>query len=147
MEQARMAMVHAFNLRHGEGLPRILPSGLYTIPECSMAGETEESLQEQKVPYVEGKAYYAQNARGQIIGDTKGMLKLLFHEETMKLLGVHLIGEQATEIIHVGLTALVLGAGANLFLETCYNYPTLTETYKYATYNALGRRDLRRRGE
>jgi NAD(P) transhydrogenase len=95
------------------------------------------------VPYVEGKAYYAQNARGQIIGDTRGMIKLLFHEETMKLLGVHAIGEQATEIVHVGLTALLLGADANLFIATCYNYPTLTETYKYATYDALGRRDLR----
>ena len=146
MEQARMAMAHAFKLRRREGLPPILPTGLYTIPECSMAGETEESLQEKGIPYVEGKADYAHNARGQIIGDTKGLLKLLFHEETMKLLGVHLIGEQATEIIHVGLTALLLGADANLFIDSCYNYPTLTEVYKYATYDALGRRDLRRAG-
>jgi NAD(P) transhydrogenase len=95
------------------------------------------------VPYVAGRASYATNARGQIIGDHKGFLKLLFHEEDMKLLGVHMIGEQATEIVHVGLTALLTNAGADLFINTCYNYPTLTEVYKYATYDALGHRAAR----
>src|SRR5262249_29126721 len=92
-----------------------------------------------------GKATYAANARGQIIGDQRGFLKLLFHESDMKLLGVHVIGEQATELVHVGLTALLMGAGADLFINTCYNYPTLTEVYKYATYAALGERAARRK--
>ncbi len=140
MEQARLAMAHAFDLKYKKDLARILPYGIYTIPECSMAGKTEEDLVKQQVPYVVGKASYATNARGQIIGDSKGFLKLLFHEPDMKLLGVHMIGEQATEIIHVGLTALLVGAGADLFINTCYNYPTLTEVYKYATYDALGKR-------
>jgi NAD(P) transhydrogenase len=140
MEQARIAMVHAFKLGYRSGLAQIVPYGIYTIPECSMAGETEESLVRERVPYVAGRARYANHARGQIIGDQSGFLKLLFHEDTGKLLGVHIIGEQATEIVHVGLTALLLEAGEDLFIRTCYNYPTLTEMYKYATYDAMGRR-------
>jgi NAD(P) transhydrogenase len=146
MEQARVAMVHAFNLKYKETVAPILPFGVFTIPECSMAGQTEEQLQKDKVPYVIGRARYADNARGQIIGDNQGRLKLIFHEETMQLLGVHLIGELATELIHVGLTALLLRQGTDLFINSCYNYPTLTEMYKYATYDALGCRARRRSG-
>ena len=138
MEQARLAMAHAFDLKYKTGIAPILPYGVYTIPEASMAGATEEELQKEGVPYVAGRASYAANARGQIIGDHKGFLKLLFHEEDMKLLGVHMIGELATELVHVGLTALLTGSGADLFISSCYNYPTLTEVYKYATYDALG---------
>ncbi len=145
MEQARLAMIHAFDLKYKTGLAPVLPYGIYTIPECSSAGATEEQLEKAGTPYVAGKASYAGNARGQIIGDRKGFLKLLFHEDDMKLLGVHMIGEQATEVVHVGLTALIVGAGADLFINTCYNYPTLTEVYKYATYDALGRRAARLR--
>jgi NAD(P) transhydrogenase len=145
MEQARMAMAHAFDLRYKTGLAQILPYGVYTIPECSMAGETEEDLRKKGIPYIVGRASYATNARGQIIGDHKGFLKLLFHEDDMRLLGVHMIGEQATELVHVGLTALLVNAGADLFINSCYNYPTLTETYKYATYDALGHRAARLR--
>ncbi len=140
MEQARVAMTHAFDLKYKTGLARILPLGIYTIPECSSAGDSEEQLREKKVPYVIGKAGYAQNARGFIIGDHDGFLKLIFHAETMKLLGVHCIGEQATDLVHIGLTALLLEQGADLFIQTCYNYPTLSEMYKYAAYDALGRR-------
>lgn len=142
MEQARVAMVHAFNLRYKSDVAGILPYGIYTIPECSMAGATEEELQHQGVPYVAGKATYGANARGHIIGDAKGFLKLLFRFEDMKLLGVHMIGELATELIHVGVTALLLEQTSEIFIETCYNYPTLTELYKYATYDALGKRAL-----
>jgi NAD(P) transhydrogenase len=140
MEQARVAMAHAFDLKYKSDVAVILPYGIYTIPECSMAGETEEALREKQVPYVAGIATYAANARGQIIGDDKGFLKLLFALDDMRLLGVHVIGEQATELIHVGLTALLTKQRADLFIQTCYNYPTLTELYKYATYDALGRR-------
>lgn len=144
MQQGRIAMVHAFGLEYLTSLSQILPYGIYTIPECSMAGETEESLQQQGIPYVVGRAKYASNARGQIIGDSDGFLKLIFHEEDMRLLGCHMIGEQATELIHVGLSALLMQAGADLFIHTCYNYPTLTELYKYATYDALGNRQKKR---
>ncbi|MHC5537807.1 FAD-dependent oxidoreductase, partial [Singulisphaera rosea] len=140
MEQARVAMVDAFDLKYKSSVATILPYGIYTIPECSMAGETEESLKAAGVSYVVGKATYAANARGRIIGDDKGFLKLLFRTDDMKLLGVHMIGEQATELIHVGLTALLLNQNADIFIQTCYNYPTLTEVYKYAAYDALGRR-------
>lgn len=147
MEQARLAMTHAFDLKYKTALAAILPYGLYTIPECSMAGSTEEALRAARTPYVVGKASYAGNARGQIIGDHHGFLKLLFHEPDMRLLGVHMIGELATELIHVGLTALLVNAGADLFINTCYNYPTLSELYKYATYDALGRRAAQQKGQ
>jgi len=140
MEQARIAMVHAFDLDYKTELASILPYGIYTIPECSMAGKTEEALQKEGVPYFIGRARYDANARGQIIGDEEGFIKLLFHAEDMKLLGVHVIGESASELVHVGLTAMLVGAGADLFIATCYNYLTLTEIYKYATYDALGAR-------
>jgi NAD(P) transhydrogenase len=140
MEQARIAIVHAFDLSYKTELASILPYGIYTIPECSMAGETEDALKKNGVPYVVGRARYDANARGQIIGDEEGFIKLLFAADDMKLLGVHVIGESASELVHVGLTALLTGAGADLFIHTCYNYPTLTEIYKYATYDALGAR-------
>jgi NAD(P) transhydrogenase len=89
------------------------------------------------VPYVAGRAPFLTNPRGQIIGETHGLLKLLFHRESLKLLGVHVLGEQASELVHIGLTALVAGVGAQLFVETCFNYPTLSEAYKAATYDAL----------
>ena len=147
MEQGRIAMINAFELEFRRDLNALLPSGIYTIPECSMVGPTEQELLAQGVAYVVGKANYEANARGQIIGDTSGFLKLLFREEDMKLLGVHVIGEAATELVHIGLTALQLGAGADAFIQACYNYPTLSEMYKYATYDALGRRARKRAGQ
>jgi NAD(P) transhydrogenase len=145
MEQARVAVTHAFSFQYKEAVAPILPYGIYTIPECSMAGESEDSLIEKKIPYVVGRATYSGNARGQIVGDTRGLLKLLFREEDMRLLGVHMIGEQATELIHIGLTGLLTNVGAELFIQTCFNYPTLAEMYKYAAYDALGRRAGRRK--
>jgi len=143
MEQARVAMVHAFDLKYKTAVAPILPYGIYTIPECSVAGETEESLQKASIPYVVGRARYEHNPRGQIIGDRDGFLKLLFREKDMRLLGVSVIGEQATELIHVGLTALLQESTADLFIQICFNYPTLSELYKYAAYDALGQRAKR----
>jgi NAD(P) transhydrogenase len=139
MEQARLAMVNAFDLKYKKEVAPILPYGIYTIPEASMAGETEVSLRKQGVSYVVGKATYAQNARGIIIGDNLGFLKLIFGASDMKLLGVQVMGEQASELLHIGLTAMLCSAGSELFIRTCYNYPTLSELYKYATYDAMGR--------
>jgi NAD(P) transhydrogenase len=140
MAQARMAVAHAFGLPYGTGLADVLPAGIYTIPECSSAGETEESLQQKGVPYVAGRARYAANARGQIIGDTKGFLKLLFREDDLALLGVHVIGEQATELVHIGLMVMRMGGGADLLWKTCFNYPTLGDLYKLAAHDAILKR-------
>jgi len=140
MEQGRIAVVDAFDLKYKSSLAPVLPYGLYTIPEVSTAGATERELKEQGVPYVVGRAELSANARGAIIGDKGGLLKLVFTEPGMQLAGVHLIGEQATELVHIGLTGLMLGATADVFIQTCFNHPTLAEAYKYATYDALGRR-------
>lgn len=136
MEQARVAMTHAFDTSYKAAMANLLPTGVFTIPEVSMVGETEESLKSKGVEYVVGRARYFQNARGQIIGDDTGFLKLLFNSSDMKLLGVHVIGERATEIVHIGLMAMLTGSGVELFNRACFNYPTLGELYKHAAYDA-----------
>jgi NAD(P) transhydrogenase len=137
MEQARIAMCHAFEQNYKSEMARVLPTGIYTIPEVSMVGETEESLKAQRVDYIAGRASYRQNARGEIIGDSSGFLKLLFRRGDLQLLGVHVIGEQATEIVHIGLMAMLTSSGAELFNRACFNYPTLGDLYKIATYDAM----------
>ncbi|NQV79505.1 MAG: Si-specific NAD(P)(+) transhydrogenase, partial [Alphaproteobacteria bacterium] len=122
MEQARIAMVHAFELHYKTALAPILPYGIYTIPECSLAGETETSLNDKKIDYIVGRARYDANARGQIIGDEDGFVKLLFSADDMKLLGIQIIGESASELVHIGLLGLLMGATADLFIQTCFNY-------------------------
>ena len=107
----------------------------------STAGLTEPQAKEKGIDYVVGRGNYAHNPRGQIIGDKTGFLKLIFQRSDMKLLGVHVIGEQATEVVHIGLMALMTGSGADLFLKTCFNYPTLGDLYKLATADALLKRD------
>src|SRR5262249_36302497 len=102
MEQARVAMVHAFHLAYKESLCPVLPLAIYTIPEISMVGLTEDACIEKKIPYLVGRSYYEKSPRGQIVGDTSGMLKLVFSPTDKKLLGVHLIGELASELVHIG---------------------------------------------
>jgi NAD(P) transhydrogenase len=143
MEQARLAMCHAFHLDYKRELAPILPYGIYTIPEVSVAGESEASARAKGIDTISGKALFSANARGQIIGERDGFLKLVFARDDMRLIGVHVIGEQASELVHIGLTAMLAGQGAELFIRTCYNYPTLSEAYKYATYDALGKRNAR----
>jgi len=106
-----------------------------------MAGQTEESLKEDNIPYVVGRARYVDNPRGQIIGDESVLLKLIFRPEDMRLLGVHVVGEQATELVHIGLIAMLAGVSASVFNRVCFNCPTLGELYKLATYEALLKRD------
>ncbi|MGZ8311006.1 MAG: Si-specific NAD(P)(+) transhydrogenase [Allosphingosinicella sp.] len=141
IEQARVAVAHAFESTLKSDLATFLPTGIYTIPEASMAGETEAALRQQGVDYIVGRADYRDLPRGQIIGDQTGFLKLLFRREDMQLLGVHVVGEQATELVHIGLVALLAEAGAELFNRACFNYPTLGDLYKYATYHALAQRE------
>jgi NAD(P) transhydrogenase len=136
MEQARHAVRCAFDPGASGPITRFLPTGVFTIPEVSMAGETEESLQRAEVGYVIGRAPYSSSARGRIIGDSGGLLKLLFRRPDMKLLGVHAIGEQATELIHIGLMALMTDSSASIFDEACFNIPTLGALYKVAAHEA-----------
>ncbi len=138
MEQGRVAMCHAFGFPYKQRLASQLPMGIYTIPEISAVGESEESCKEKKIPYVVGRAKYANNARGQIIGDTNGLMKLIFRSEDRKLLGVHIIGENATELIHLGMSVLESGGTIDAFIELVFNFPTLSELYKYAAYDGLG---------
>ena len=140
MEQARLAMVHAFDLKYKKTAASVLPLGIFTIPEVSIAGETEITLREKGIPYIAGRAFYDANARGKIVGDRRGLLKLLFRDDDLKLLGVGVVGEGAAELVHIGLVALMMEADHQLFIETCFNYPTLGQLYKYATYDAMGQR-------
>jgi len=137
MEQGRIAAANAFGIPIHSNRANY-PYGIYTIPEISAAGETEESCKEKKIDYCVGRAHYENNARGHIIGDTAGMLKLIFTRADRKLLGVSLIGESATELIHIGLMILDNGQSIDEFIQQVFNYPTLSETYKYAAYDGLG---------
>jgi NAD(P) transhydrogenase len=139
-EQGRVAACHAFGSHAKEALAQFLPAGIYTIPEVSSVGLTESQAREKGVHVVIGRADYDQNPRGKIIGDKTGFLKLVFAREDLKLLGVHVIGEQATELIHIGLIALMTGGTADLFLGTCFNYPTLGDLYKLAAHDAILKR-------
>jgi len=138
MEQGRLAAHHMFGQRAVKG-ESLLPYGIYTIPEISMVGRTEQELTGAGIPYETGVARYDEIAKGQIIGDETGMLKILFHPETLRLLGVHAIGENATEIIHIGQTALALGGTVEFFRDSVFNYPTFAEAYKVAALNGLNK--------
>ena len=138
MEQGRMASCHAFGIEH-QSIPELFPYGIYAIPEISTVGANEEELTRAGIPYEIGKAYYKEIARGQIIGDTIGMLKLVFHRENHKLLGVHIIGEGASELIHIGQTVMAFGGTVDYFINTVFNYPTLAECYKTAAFDGINR--------
>jgi NAD(P) transhydrogenase len=137
MEQARVAMCHSFDVTLKSEISPILPTGIYTIPEVSAVGATEEELKAQGVDYVVGRAFYRQNPRGEIIGDPDGFLKLLFQRKGGRLLGVHAMGENATELIHIGLMALLTESDWTVFNRACFNYPTLGDLYKSAMHAAL----------
>jgi NAD(P) transhydrogenase len=138
MEQGRVAVCHAFGFKYKQRVTSMLPMGIYTIPEISSAGESEDSCKEKKIEYCVGRARYENNARGHITGDTAGLLKIVFSPSDKKLLGVSIIGESATELIHIGMMALDNGLAINEFIEQVFNYPTLSEMYKYAAYDGLG---------
>jgi NAD(P) transhydrogenase len=144
MDQARVAMCHAFDLKYKTHLARNLPYGIYTIPEVSMVGETEQALKTRGEDYEVGRAFFRDNARGKICGAAEGLLKLLFRPNDRRLLGVHIVGENAAELVHVGLTTMQFEGTIDAFIDAVYNYPTLSEAYKYAAYDGLGR--LARRG-
>jgi NAD(P) transhydrogenase len=138
MQQGRHAACHALGLAC-DASTHLLPYGIYTIPEISMVGRNEDELTRDGVPYEIGVARYHEIARGQLIGDTVGMLKLLFHSDTRELLGVHIIGEGATELVHIGQAVMALGGKLDYFIDAVFNYPTLAECYKVAALAALNR--------
>ncbi len=137
MEQGRVAVCHAFGFSYKQAVAETMPYGIYTIPEVSSYGETEESCKEKGIPYVAGRALYANNARGKITGDLDGITKLIVDQRTRKIIGVHVIGERASELVHIGQAAIHLGGTVDLFIEMVFNYPTLAESYKYAAYECL----------
>jgi NAD(P) transhydrogenase len=138
MEQGRIASCHAFGHAFNT-MPEFFPYGIYTIPEISMAGQTEEELTREAIPYQLGRASYREIARGQIIGDEIGLLKLLFHLKTHEILGVHIIGEGASELVHIGQAVMVHRGKIEYFIDTVFNYPTLAECYKTAAFDGMNR--------
>jgi NAD(P) transhydrogenase len=137
-EQGRLAVMHMYG-EPAEQFADLLPYGIYSIPEISMVGWTEEKLTAEGIPFESGVAQYKEIARGQLLGDSIGMLKLLIHQETHALLGVHAIGSQATELIHIGQAVMAFKGTVEYFINTVFNYPTLAECYKVAAYNGLNK--------
>lgn len=141
-DQGRFAMRHLLQGETGHGRRSLIPTGIYTSPEISCLGLTEQELTTQKVPYEVGHSAFKSLARAQITGNTVGMLKLLFHRESLELLGIHCFGYQAAEIIHIGQALMALGGPANsleYFVNTTFNYPTMAEAYRVAALNGLNR--------
>jgi NAD(P) transhydrogenase len=136
MEQGRIAAGNAFGSQLHTN-PAAYPYGIYTIPEISFVGKTEEQLTEEDVPYEVGLAYYRETARGQIRGDTTGRLKIIFHRDSREILGVHIIGDGASELVHIGQAVMSLKGTLDYFVNTVFNYPTLAECYKVAAFNGL----------
>lgn len=138
MEQGRLASCHMFG-KPSKMMSHLIPYGIYAIPEISMVGATEEELTRQKAPYEIGLARYNELAKGQMLGDENGLLKILFDPDSLKLLGVHIIGDRAAEIIHIGQAVLTMGATVEYFRDTVFNYPTLAEAYKVAALDGLNK--------
>jgi NAD(P) transhydrogenase len=138
MEQGRIAAARAFG-KNINSNPASYPYGIYTIPEISFIGKTEEQLTDEDVPYEVGVSYYREIARGQIRGDTTGRLKIIVHRETKQVLGVHIIGEGASELLHIGQAVMIFGGTVDYFVDTVFNYPTLAECYKAAAFNGLNK--------
>ena len=138
MEQGRLASCHAFGVAC-ESLPHLYPIGIYSVPEISMVGNTEEELTKESIPYETGVAHYREIARGAIVGDDIGLLKILVHRETRKLLGVHILGTAATELIHIGQAFLTFGGTLDVLVDTVFNYPTFAECYKVAALDAYNK--------
>ncbi|ACV81572.1 Si-specific NAD(P)(+) transhydrogenase [Nakamurella multipartita] len=139
MEQGRRAAYHAFNEPVGNKLGDLQPIGIYTIPELSFVGRTEESLTSANVPFEVGVSRYRELARGAILGDSYGMLKILVHAESRELLGVHVFGTNATELVHIGQMVMGCGGTVDYLVDTVFNYPTLAESYKVAALDAVNK--------
>jgi NAD(P) transhydrogenase len=130
---------HAFGFEYKKQVSELLPYGVYTIPEVSAVGIGEEDALVRGRPFVVGRGLYRENARGKIIGDKDGLVKLIFDKETRKLVGCHCLGDRASELVHIGQSVILLGGTIDTFITMVFNYPTLSECFKYAAYDALGK--------
>ncbi len=139
MEQGRVAVCHAFDIKYKQRVSEHLPYGIYTIPEVSAIGENEQTCKQKGLAYEVGRCRFTNLARGQIIGEEAGLLKLVFAPDDLRLLGVHILGERASELVHIGQMCMALGGTIDTFIQSVFNYPTLAEAYKYAAYDGLGR--------
>jgi NAD(P) transhydrogenase len=139
MEQARVGVCRAFGFEYKQEVSSLLPYGVYTIPEVSCVGHSEQEAERQRIDIVVGRAFFRDNARGQIVGDRDGMIKLVFDRATRRLIGCHCIGERASELVHIGQAIIALGGKVETLIEMVFNYPTFGEVYKYAAYDALSR--------
>jgi NAD(P) transhydrogenase len=142
MEQGRLAACHAFGVTT-RSLPSLIPYGIYSIPGISMVGQTEQSLTEAGIPYESGIARYEVLARGKMIGDRDGLLKLLVHQKERRLLGVHCLGSSATELVHIGQMVMAYNGTVDDLIDNVFNYPTLAEAYKVAAHDAVDNLELR----
>lgn len=138
MEQGRLAARHAFGAHHSL-FPALYPIGIYTIPEISSCGYNEDELREMGFRYEVGRAYYYELGRSHIVGNNTGMFKILFHSETLEILGVHIIGRSATEVIHIGQLAMSFNAKIDYFIDQVFNYPTYAEGYRVAALNGYNK--------
>lgn len=143
MDQGRLAAIQAFRAGNTSCINTLLPFGIYTIPEVSMIGETEQSMIESGQEYEIGLARYFELARGQIINDHDGLLKIIFNPHTLRIVGVHIVGDRSTELIHIGQAVMTHGGTLDYFANTVFNYPTLTEAYKVAALDGFTRLEAR----
>jgi NAD(P) transhydrogenase len=143
MEQARVAVCHAFDLKYKTAVSSVMPYGVWTIPEIATVGESEDSLHARGVSYEIGRSSFRLNPRGQIIGDVDGFVKIVFHPEDQRVLGVTIVGETACELIHIGMTVIAFGGTLDFFIQAAFNYPSLADAYKYAAYDGLQRMQKR----
>jgi NAD(P) transhydrogenase len=139
IEQARVAVCHAFDLKYKQRISPAPPHCVYTIPEIAAVGETEESARAKGLPYEVGRASFRGNPRGQITGDVEGFIKLVFRADDQRLLGVSIIGEGAAELIHTGMACIMYGGTIDFFIQSVFDYPALSDAYKYAAYDGLQR--------
>ena len=139
MEQARVAVCHAFDFKYKRAVSTVLPYGVWTIPEIATVGDSEDALHARGVPYEIGRSSYRLNPRGQILGDTDGFVKIVFHREDQRLLGATVVGENACELIHVAMTVIAFGGTLDYFIQAAFNFPSLADAYKYAAYDGLQR--------
>jgi NAD(P) transhydrogenase len=137
MEQARVAMCHAFDLRYKQAVANVIPYGVYTIPEVATVGQTEEQLTARGIEFECGRSYFRANARGQIIGDLDGFVKLIFRPDTQQLLGCSIVGDGASELIHIAMACLSYHGTIDFFIQSVFTFPSLSEAFKYAAYDGL----------
>ena len=138
MEQGRVAALHAFGMAH-QAPPEFFPYGIYSVPEISTIGMTEDEVRQRGIPYESGVARFRETSRGHIMGLHSGMMKLIFSIADRKLLGVHIVGEGATELVHIGQAVLGLKGTVDYFIENTFNYPTLAEASRLAILYASAR--------